>query len=368
MAAENGRKSAGLIARLFQEPHRFGFFQAVRLLERRVREQATQDPHLERFPVGHDQPPEREVVRFRATASLSFPAGSISQLRASSKGGASDGAPPPPPEMSVGFLGLTGPSGVLPRHYTELLIHRIRDHDYSLRDFLDLFHHRLISLFYRAWEKYRLPFAYERSRLSGSGLDLATEGLFCLVGLGTNGLRGRLEIDDEAFLFYSGHFAHYPRSAIALESLLGDYLEMPVSVRQLQGQWLYLDPDDLARMPSPAFPMGRNNQLGLNLVVGEKVWDVQSKFRVRVGPLDYRQFRALMPNGDALRPLCQLARTYVGPELDFDVQPVLRPEEVPWCRLKDDGGDGPFLGWNTWVRSQPFTREVDDTTFSLENV
>ncbi|MGE5754148.1 MAG: type VI secretion system baseplate subunit TssG, partial [Planctomycetaceae bacterium] len=254
MAAKNGRKGAGLIERLFKEPHRFEFFQAVRLLERRVREQATQDPHLERFPVGHDQPPEREVVRFRATASLSFPAGSISQLRASSKGGASDGAPPPPPEMSVGFLGLTGPSGVLPRHYTELLIHRIRDHDYSLRDFLDLFHHRLISLFYRAWEKYRLPFAYERSRLSGSGLDLATEGLFCLVGLGTDGLRGRLEIDDEAFLFFSGHFAHYPRSAIALESLLGDYLEMPISVRQLQGQWLYLDPDDLERMPSPAFP------------------------------------------------------------------------------------------------------------------
>jgi type VI secretion system protein ImpH len=368
MAAETGRKNPGVSERLFQESHRFDFFQAVRVLERWAQEQARLNAHPERAAVGYDTAPAQEIVRFRATAALSFPAGSISQLRTPSRKPEDDSDLPPLPEMNVGFLGLTGPSGVLPRHYTEMLIQRVRDHDYSLRDFLDLFHHRLISLFYRAWEKYRLPVTYERSKLRGSGLDLATQGLFCLVGLGTNGLRGRLEIDDEAFLFFSGHFAHFPRSASALEALLGDYLEMPISVLQLQGQWLYLSPDDIARMPSPSFPKGLNNQLGLNLVVGEKVWDVQSKFRLRVGPLNYRQFRSLMPNGDALLPLCQLARTYVGPELDFDVQPVLKPEEVPWCQLKQIDGDGPFLGWNTWVRSQPFTREVDDTTFSLESV
>jgi type VI secretion system protein ImpH len=367
MAAETGRKNLSVSERLFKEPHRFDFFQAVRLLERWTQEQARLDPRLQRTPVGHDAAPDQEVVRFRATASLSFPAGSISQLRMPNHE-RDDSAPLPLPELNVGFLGLTGPSGVLPRHYTELLLRRIRERDDSLRDFLDLFHHRLISLFYRSWAKYRLPVAYERSKLRGSGLDLATLGLFCLVGQGTGGLRGRLEIDDEAFLFYSGHFAHFPRSAIALEALLGDYLEMPVSILQLQGQWLYLGSDDIARLPGRRFPQGLNNQLGRNLVVGEKVWDVQSKFRVRVGPLDYRQFRSLMPNGDALLPLCQLARTYVGPDLDFDVQPVLKPEEVPWCQLRVVDGDGPFLGWNTWVRSQPFSHEVDDTTFFLENV
>jgi type VI secretion system protein ImpH len=245
------------------------------------------------------------------------------------------------------------------------LIRRIRDKDFALRDFLDLFNHRLVSLFYRAWEKYRLPFLYERSRFAGEGRDTdpCTRALYCLVGLGTPGLRGRLEVDDEAFLYYGGHFAHFPRSATALGQILEDYFATPIVVQQVQGQWLYLDREDQSRMPGASDGAGRNNRLGLDTVVGARVWDVQSKFRLRVGPLSYAEFRGLIPNGHALRPLCQMTRTYVGPELDFDVQPVLKPDEVPWCRL-EAGGDGPLLGWNTWVRNQPFTREVDGPTFS----
>src|SRR5262249_16632242 len=110
----------------------------------------------------------------------------------------------------------------------------------------------------------------------------------CLVGLGTAGLRGRLDVDDNIFLYYSGHFSHFPRSAIALESLLADHLDMPVRVLQCQGQWLRLDPDDQAFMPSARDPGGRNNQLGVNFVVGERTWEVQSKFRLRIGPLTWR--------------------------------------------------------------------------------
>src|SRR5262249_5064658 len=203
-------------------------------------------------------------------------------------------AGPRPPEMVVTFMGLTGPAGVLPRHYTELLLQQIRERDYSLRDFLDLFNHRLISLFYRAWEKYRWPIAYERSQLDLhlKEPDLATQGLYCLTGLGTAGLRGRLDTDDEVFLYYGGHFAHFPRSALALESLLGDHLEMPVEVRQCQGQWLHLEKEDQAAMPSLSEPEGRNNQLGVNLIVGERIWDVQSKFRLRIGPVSWREFRS----------------------------------------------------------------------------
>ena len=108
------------------------------------------------------------------------------------------------------------------------------------------------------------------------------------MGLGTAGLRGRLDVNDEVFLYYSGHYSHFPRSAMALECLLADHLEMPVEVLQCQGQWLNLEPDDQAFMPSLAQPNGRNNQLGVNLVVGERVWDVQSKFRLRLGPLTGR--------------------------------------------------------------------------------
>ncbi len=375
MASADGRERDSVSRELFRAPYRFDFFQAVRLLEHGLREQtrssAAHGSHPVERSVGNDAHPADEVVRFRAHQSLGFPAGALSEIR---RGGQSSESTlrARPPEMVVTFMGLTGPSGILPRHYTELLLQRIRERDYALRDFLDLFNHRLISLFYRAWEKYCLPIGYERSQLDDpSGQpDLATKGLYCLVGLGTSEMRGRLEIDDEVFLHYSGHFAHFPRSALALESLLADYLDMPVQVRQCQGQWLHLDPDDQALMPSAREPEGRNNQLGVSLVVGERVWEVQSKFRLRIGPLTWQQFRTLMPNGTSLRPLCEITRTYVGPTLDFDVQPVLKFEEVPPCRLGSDAEDGRYLGWNTWIPTSTTlsARPRDDAVFGIDTI
>jgi type VI secretion system protein ImpH len=285
MAAANGRQSAGVSGQLLKEPHRFDFFQAVRLLEHLAREQSGLDPRRRRRPVGGDQPPEREV--FRTLPALGFPATAVSQIRPPAPRTGAPAAELPPPEMVVTFMGLTGAAGVLPYHYTALLLRRARLKDYALRDFLDLFHHRLLSLFYRAWEKYRLPFSYERSRLDGpaAGEDAITQAVYCLLGLGTSGVRRRLACDDEAFLFYAGHFAHAPRSAVALECLLEDFFEMPIRVQQLQGQWLGLEPEDKALMPSSEHARGRNNQLGVDLVVGERIWEIQSKFRLRVGPL-----------------------------------------------------------------------------------
>jgi type VI secretion system protein ImpH len=367
MAAEDGRAGAGVSRALFESPYRFDFYQAVRLLEYRRRERVGGAPGPV-GSVGHDQA-DHELVHFRTQVSLSFPPGAISELR-DPPGRGGDRSKPSPPEMTVSFFGLTGPNGVLPRHYTELLVQRVRQKDSSLRDFLDLFNHRLISLFCRAWEKYRLPIGYERSQLDDPTRqpDTVTRGLFSLVGLGTAGLRGRLEVDDEAFVFFGGHFAHWPRSALALECALDDYLEMPVRVQQCQGQWLALEPGDQALMPGALAPQGRNNQLGVNLVVGARVWEVQSKFRLRLGPLSWRQFLSLMPNGHALRPLCQFTRTYVGMELDFDVQPALHPHEVHGSQLSPDPDDGPYLGWNTWMPSETRDQPVDDAVFLLEDV
>jgi len=372
MVSADGGERADLNRELLEASYRFDFFQAVRVLEhcRRERCGRPDDQHSEGHGVGRDVHPSSEVVRFRALPSLSFPAGAISAIRVA-RPEAGVPAESHPPEMLVTFLGLTGPSGALPRHYTETLLQRIRERDFSLRDFLDLFNHRLISLFYRAWEKYSLPITYERSLLDNPGRepDPITQGLYCLEGLGTAGVRGRLEVDDETFLHYSGHFAHFPRSALALECLLADHLDMSVAVLQCQGQWLNLEPDDQALMPLPAQPTGQNNRLGVNLVVGERVWDVQSKFRLRLGPLTWPQFRSLMPNGPALRPLCQMTRLYAGPTLDFDIQPLLKPEEVPACRLTADPDEGHHLGWNTWLpRSTIPSLPVDDAVFQIETI
>ena len=374
MAGTGGHENLAVSARLFGEPHRFDFFQAVRLLEQLERERADEETGRRRYPVGQDWAPTQEVVRFRAQPSLSFPAAAVSQLHRPPSptppptGGGGAGLGGRPPEMSVTFMGLTGPSGVLPQHYTTLLLQRLRLKDTSLRDFLDLINHRVISLFYRAWEKYRFPVAYERAqRDPGAEPDRFTQCLSCLVGMGTAGLSGRLAVDDAVLVLYGGFFAHFPRSAINLERLLADHFQMPVAAEQFAGQWLCLTEDDGTSLPDPAYLQGRNTQLGINALAGDRIWDVQSKLRLRVGRLSYARFQRLLPPGDDWPAFVDLTRAYVGPDLDFEVQLVLAALEVPYCRLVADGEQGFRLGWDTWVRTFDFMDDVDDVVLTVDN-
>lgn len=334
-------------------PHLFDFFQAVRLLHRWARDDAGGTP---RRPVGEDFPPAEEVVRFRVLPTLRFPAGEVHEF------GEQTGVPP---EMTVTFLGLVGPGGVLPRHYTQLIIERVRRRDYSLRDFLDLFHHRAISLFYRAWEKYRFPIGIERAS-EDAQLDSFTRCLLCLTGLGTQGLRGRQLVPDEVLLFYGGHFAHYPRNAIGLERVIGDYFGLPVEVRQFEGRWLHLEAKDQTRLPAGNVLGRRYHRLGDEALVGDRVWSVEHRFRVRVGPLTYAMFRRLTPAGDLLRPMCQLIRSYAGPDFEFDVQLVLEASETPPCRIGLAGDHAARLGWDAWSRNRAYVVAVDDAVFEVD--
>jgi type VI secretion system protein ImpH len=371
-------------ARLFEEGFAFDFFQAVRLLERLA---------PKRSPVGRAwEEQKKEIVRFRAHLSLSFPPSSIYEIQPPS-------AALPVPAMIVAFMGLTGPSGILPQHYTELLLRLERDgkgpEKSALRAWLDLFNHRLLSLFWRAWEKYRFAIRYERGEYGGQEPDTFTQALFSLVGLGLPPLRKRLRvatpplppprgergelagvtpeqilarIDDVSLLHYSGFFAHRPRCAASLEALLRDYFGFDVQVRQFQGQWLYLEAANQSRLGAA----GGNCRMGVDLVAGARVWDVQGKFRVRIGPLCYAAFneflpdRSPVPSRKSLFLLIHLVRLYVGQELDFDVQLVLRAEEVPECRMTRGASGDPRLGWNTWIRSQAMPHDAADAVFAGE--
>jgi type VI secretion system protein ImpH len=127
-----------------------------------------------------------------------------------------------------------------------------------------------------------------------------------------------------------------------------------------------LNRDDQSQIPSQRFPRGLNCQLGTSVIVGERVWNVECRFRVRIGPLSWKEFQRFTPTGEWLVPLCQLTRCYVGPELDFDVQPVLRASEVPFCRAGGEKSASSRLGWNTWLCSKTPGRDADDAVFSLE--
>ena len=363
----------GLEQRLFEEPYVFDFFQAVRILQR-----------LEgRRLVGYNGPPGAEAVRFRAHVSLSFPASSIHDLIHPLPGDRT-------PVMVQAFLGLTGPSGILPRHYSEMLYRLEKDRinrnpeKHAFRDWLDLFNHRLVSLFYRAWEKYRFFLPFERGQHQEPEPDLFTACLYSLVGLGFPSLRNRLHvsvreasaggelgggralarIESLALLRYGGLLAQQVRSAAGLQAILQDYFLLPVRVLQYQGQWLRIEPSQQSRLLDTG-----NSQLGLTTVIGERVWDIQSKFRLRMGPLEYRQFLdflpdlAPIPQRKALFMLFHMVKIYVGPSLDFDVQLVLKSSEVPECHLAEGLGFGAHLGWNTWLRSEELRDDPEDAVF-----
>ena len=339
MASEGGRPDPALREALFEEPFRFDFFQAVRLLEL---------IYPDRKPVGGRASPHEEAVRFRTHVSLAFPPSAIQGLEPPQAG---DGAA----RVTAAFMGLMGPLGVLPRHYTELMLERARQHDYALRDFFDLFNHRIISLFHRAWEKYRFHVAFERTVKSEGGYDPFSLHLFDFIGMGTGGLRGRLEIGDEALMFYAGLLGQHPRSASALGNLLDDYFTMPVEVTQFIGQWLQITAENCTRLGEG------NNALGSSAVAGTRIWDQQAKFKLRVGPLTFAEFNRLLPGGDMHRPFVQMARYGSGQEFDFDLQLVLKAAEVPWCRLGDQRAR---LGLSTWLKTAEFERDADEVIFS----
>ncbi len=339
MATQSRTTDPPLTQELFDEPYRFGFFQAVRLLER---------IYTDHEPVGQDADTNREVVRFRTRQTLSFPACEIHELTSDAL---QDGAPP---EMMVAFMGLTGPVGVLPHQYTELLMDRARYRDTALWSFLDIFNHRLISHFYRVWEKYHFPIAYERT-----GEDQFTGYLFDLIGMGTTGLRGRLSFKDQSLLFYGGLIAQRPHSATAIGAIVGDYFDVSSNVAQFVGEWLKLG-DNVTRLGSA------NSQLGLSTIAGNKVWSDQSKFSVRIGPMNLKKFTTFVPMGSAFKPLTEIVRLLVGLEFEFNIQLVLERDEVPFCVLGSDQ-NGPRLGWTSWLKTLDSVRDDDQVVLSSNN-
>ncbi|MBL0158457.1 MAG: type VI secretion system baseplate subunit TssG [Bryobacterales bacterium] len=329
---------------LRESPTSFQFFQAVRLLEQLL---------PDRQPVGRFAPPRKEVVRFGSNADTSFPASQISSIEWPDESAADGSGAGDPPLMRVNFLGLTGPSGVLPLYYSMMVRERLRAKDPTMREFFGLFDHRMISLFYQAWEKHHFAVAYEK----GHG-DQLTRRVFDFIGMGTPGLQGRQAVPDDALLFYAGLLGPHPRSATALQQLLIDYFEVPVEIQQFVGSWRSLDEDSQCRfgdMPS------YSQQLGLGVVVGDEVWDQQSGVCIRLGPLSIAQYLSFLPNGKAHMPLRSLAKFYSGGEFDFEVQLVLRREDVPQCELGREGATAPQLGWLSWAKTAPRQSDAGET-------
>ena len=318
---------------LFGEPFRFEFCQAVRLLESFRPRGLLGDGNHHREP---------EAVRFRSRVSFDFPASEIHELEHT------NGAP----RMTVNFLGLAGALGPLPAPYSEMILAAEARKNHAAADFLDIFNHRLILLFYRVKQAHS-PALTARAPHQGS----AAQYLFSLIGLNLPAMRERLGIPAQSLLQYAGLLAGMPRSMAGLERMLADYFTVRVRVRQFIGGWRPLDRSQWTAIGAG----GSNQELGAGAVLGKRVWDDEKSVSIFIGPLSWSVFLEFLPGGKRHRALAALARFYLGPDR-AEARLLVNAGEVPQAAAGQSR-----LGYTSWLFRQTFEGAGPSVRIALEN-
>ena len=326
-----------LLRQLTDEPHKFGFFQAVRLLE-------NAHPGLPR--IGTSLRLRDDPIRFAQSPSLSFAPSALARFKA--------GEGDAPPTLHQRFFGLFGANGPLPLHLTEYARERARrmPSDRALVRFLDMFHHRLLSLLYRAWAE-----ASPAVSLDRPDDDPFSRWVGSVAGYGQATLQGRDSVPDGARLAAAGILGRAVHGAEGLERILNDFFRVPVRVHQWQPHWMRLPEDALSRIGLRSAPVA----LGQSAVIGAKVWDCQTRFRVEIGPLTLEQYKRFLPGGESMRRLRDWVLNYIGYELSCEMHLVLKKEEVPAVRLGAAGA----LGWTSWLGARHVEEPARDLVLGI---
>lgn len=318
------------LSKLQNEPYRFSLMSAIRMLDCALKDQV---------PTGTASRPIQESVRIGQRASLNFAPASIASLQNRPTDGKW--------QLQTYFFGLFGPNGPLPTHLSDFADLRIKHHkDPTFSAFVDVFHHRMASFFYRSWAAGQPTVHFDRPEH-----DRFTDYVASLCGFGMKPLRDRDEIPDHTKFYFAAHLASQSRHCYGLKSILASFYKVDADIIQFIGHWIQL-PDDCH------WNLGRSQQsgeLGRSITLGSRVRDCQQRFRIVLGPLDLEPFRQLLPNGASMRRLRAIVDQYVGLELSWDVQLVLKNSEVPQMRLGKQGQ----LGWTTWLSSRKPEKDAD---------
>ena len=311
---------------------RMDFFQALRLIE-------NSRPDLPR--VGASLRPRDDAVRFGQDPALVFHASALGQFtRADGEARA---------RLAVNFFGLLGANGAMPIHITEYVRDRLRHGgDGTMLAFLDVFHHRMLALFYRARASAEPVISLDRS---GVEADRFSQFVGSLFGIGAPGMHERDTIGDFAKLHFAGLLANKTRPASGLVTILQAYFGVPVGLEQFVGHWMRLPSASCSRLGGAE----ADNRLGTSMMLGRAVWDCQHKFRLIIGPLDHEDYQRFLPGGDSLSRLHAWVDNYAGLALAWDVRLVLKKAQRPPLRL----GGGTRMGWSTWLASTAAARDPD---------
>jgi type VI secretion system protein ImpH len=340
MAGENRMSTHDLKQQLETAAYRFDFFEALRLIE-------TWYPQHPRLGTGLKA--EQDPIRLAQDPEMDFAASSIARF-----------SPGEHSVLAVNFMGLFGPHGPLPLHLTEYARERLRHHhDPTIARFADIFHHRMISLFYRAWANTRPTVCYDRPESDRFGFYIGS-----LLGISGSAFQNRDALADRAKLHYAAHFAGQTKHPEGLKAIIADILKVPVAIKEFVGEWMPIHFTEQTRLGWSADLAS----LGQSAVIGQSVWSCQHKFTLVLGPMPRRQYLALLPGGAALAQLAAIVRNYVGDEYVWDAQLLLEAAEVPAelalgrspqaTELSMNGAAQ--LGWSMWLGSRRSSLDADD--------
>lgn len=320
-----------LMAALAESPSAHGFYQTMRMLEALAPER----PRL-----GRSSRPKQDALRLAQEPSAIFAPSNLAAFE--------PGTEDRPHRLLVHFFGLFGPDGPLPLHLTDYARDRRRNHrDPSFQRFADIFHHRAMSLFWRAWADVRPTIGFDRPKQ-----DRFQTYVGALVGLGQDSLRDRDAMPDLTKLHFAGHLANQTRHASGLGAILSSFFTMKVRVECFIGAWLTMPPSDHSALGVDR----RSGTLGASILLGASVWTRQNKFRLVFGPLTLDEYLRLLPGGDSFRRLIPIVRNYAGDTMLWDANLLLRAEEVPRIELGRQGR----LGWTTWLHPRRNPQDAAD--------
>jgi type VI secretion system protein ImpH len=325
-----------LFERMAAEPWACDFYATLRRVEALWREQ----PRL-----GQAQRPGAEPIRLGQDPEVDFAAAALASFEPGRAG---------PPRLGVRFLGLFGPMGPLPLHLTEYARDRLRNHaDPTAARFADLFHHRALLLFYRAWAQAQPAVQADRT-----DDDQFAKWVSALFGQAGAAFRDADAVPDAAKRFVGGHLARATRNAESIAKVLRQHFDVPVEVEPYVGHWLRLRPEDRTRLGSKHDR--RSAPLGVSAVAGSKVWDRQYKLRLHIGPLTLAQYRRFLPGQRALAELRAWMHQLVGFEMVWDHRLVLAAAEVPPLSIGPRAAPPRALGWIGWLGERRPRRDRGD--------
>ena len=337
-----------LWAELAQAPYAFDLFQVLR----RVQAHNPSAPRL-----GEGLRPRDEGVRLGQDPELDFAPANIHSFTTQ--------AGTVPPRIGQRGFGLFGPMGPMPLHLTEYVRERARSHgDPTMMRFADVFHHRALLLFFRAWAQSR-PVVH-RDRPWDDDFARWVSALF---GQSPKAFHQRDAIPDDAKRVHAAALSRGPRNAEGLVKILKHYFGIEAHIDPAVGHWLSLQEEDRSRL-LPSTAPGRNTALGQRAVLGKRVWDRQSHFRLRLGPLSYEQYRRFLPGQPARKALRDWIRQYLGLGMSCETRLVLQGSEVPRLQMKprrQGGADGGRLGLNAWLGRKTPHPDRSDMRLRLES-